>query len=539
MSYKIFLFIHIALLLISCSTDSAHKPYKVFHYNEDVGITSLDPAFASDQSNIWAVSQVYEGLIELDSSLLPKPCLAKSYQLLDSGKLLRFEINTQIRFHINQCFGNQYSRYISAKDVEYSFNRLMDPKTASKGAWIFNGKINSELINTNHPLRPFKAVGDSIFELRLNQAFAPILALLAMPYCSVIPHEAIEFYGNDFRKNPVGTGPFQFDYWDESVKLILKKNPFYHQFIENQRIPKIDFVEISFIASKQTAFMEFAAGKLDMINGLESSYKDELLNKDASLKDKYKEKFNLQVSPFLNTEYLGISLLTPNSLLNKADFRKALSLSIDREKMIKYLKNGIGDPIVFGFIPQGIPHKPQIPSNYSSYNPALAKKYLSGLDLSEELVIYTNKNYLDIAVFIQNEWKQLGIKSKIEVNPGSFHRQRVSKGEFPLFRGSWIADYPDAENYLALFYSPFTTPNGPNTFFYKNTHFDQLYEQISASFNPELREDLINQAIAILEEDCPAIVLFYDKSLRLYSKKIKNFRNDAMNRLILKSIEIE
>ncbi len=121
MSYKIFLFIHIALLLISCSTDSAHKPYKVFHYNEDVGITSLDPAFASDQSNIWAVSQVYEGLIELDSSLLPKPCLAKSYQLLDSGKLLRFEINTQIRFHINQCFGNQYYRYISAKDVEYSY----------------------------------------------------------------------------------------------------------------------------------------------------------------------------------------------------------------------------------------------------------------------------------------------------------------------------------------------------------------------------------------------------------------------------------
>lgn len=539
MTYKIFLFIHIAFLCFSCSTNSANKPYKVFHYNEDVGITSLDPAFASDQSNIWAVSQIYEGLIELDSSLLPKPCLAKSYQLLDSGKLIRFEINNQIRFHINQCFGNQYSRYLSAKDVEYSFNRLMDPKTASKGAWIFNGKIDSELINTNHPLRPFKAIGDSIFELRLNKAFAPILALLAMPYCAIIPHEAVEYYGNDFRKNPVGTGPFQLDYWDESVKLILKKNGVYHQFVNNQRLPLIDFVEISFIASKQTAFMEFAAGKLDMINGLESSYKDELLNKDATLKDKYKGKFNLLVSPFLNTEYLGISLQSPNNLLSKSEFRKALSLSIDREKMIKYLKNGIGDAQIYGFIPTGIPFKPNVPANFSAYNPQLAKDYLKSIDLSEGLIIYTNKNYLDIAVFLQNEWKLLGINSKIEVNPGSFHRQRVSKGEFPLFRGSWIADYPDAENYLALFYSPFITPNGPNTFFYKNQKFDQLYEQISSSFDPQVRSELINEAIKILENDCPAIVLFYDKSLRLYSKKIKNFRNDPMNRLILKSIEIE
>ncbi|WP_333863589.1 ABC transporter substrate-binding protein, partial [Chitinophaga sp.] len=130
----------------------------------------------------------------------------------------------------------------------YSFRRIMDPATASSGAWVFNGKVD--------PATGFMALDDSTFRLRLLQPFQPIMGILSMQYCSVVPREIVEHYGKDFRKNPVGTGPFQFFYWDEGQGLVLHKNPRYHETDENGvRLPYLDAVQISFVDSKGTEFL--------------------------------------------------------------------------------------------------------------------------------------------------------------------------------------------------------------------------------------------------------------------------------------------
>ena len=126
-----------------------------------------------------------------------------------------------------------------------------------------------------------------------------------MQYCSVVPHEAVEAYGKDFRKHPVGTGPFMFKTWKEGLKLVMVKNPQYFEFEQGERLPYLDAVSISFIIDKQSVFMEFVKGNLDFMSGLDASYKDELLTTDGQLNPVYRKKIYMLSMPYLNTEYLG------------------------------------------------------------------------------------------------------------------------------------------------------------------------------------------------------------------------------------------
>lgn len=533
--WKLFFFIHIVFLSVRCNSNKATNN-EIFRLNMEVSVSSLDPVFAKDQANTWAVSQLFNGLLELDSALRISFSLAKNYEVSDSGKVYRFTLRDDVYFHIDPCFGRIKSRKVNANDVVYSFTRLMNPQTASPGSWIFNDKVNDSL--------PFRAINDTLFELRLKASFPPLLGLLCMPYCAIIPKEAIEYYGQNFRKHPVGTGPFQYFHWEEGSQLLFKANPKYFEIHQGKRLPYIAGIEVRFLENKQTAFLEFLQGKFDLINGIDASFKDELLSYDGKIKPKYQNKFKIKKGPYLNTEYLGLLQNTNGAehpyppLLNK-DFRKALSFAIPREEMILWIRNGLGIPGNGGFIPEGLPgHAESIGYKYSQDSARFYLKkagFANGNGLSD-LIIHTNKNYLDLTIFIQKKWKEIGIPCKIEVNPGPFHRERVSKGELGCFRGSWLADYPDAENYLALFYSPNFTPAGPNYTRYNNKEVDALYLQAMKETSDSARFGLYAKLDQLVMEDAPVIILYYDQTLHLLQNQVHGFASNPMNQLILKYV---
>ena len=206
------------LLLTGCRMpDNSDK--QIFRYNESAGIATLDPAFAKDQALIWGCSQLYNGLVQLDENLQPQPCIAKQWQISDNGKTYTFTLRGDVYFHKNELFDTKDStRTVVASDVLYSFQRILDPKVASPGRWVFE------------EVERFESPNDSTFIIHLKQPFGPFLSLLGMAYCSVVPREVVEHYGSDFRQHPCGTGPFQFQYWKENVKLVLRKNPLYFEF---------------------------------------------------------------------------------------------------------------------------------------------------------------------------------------------------------------------------------------------------------------------------------------------------------------------
>ncbi len=526
----------ITLLLVSCGETKRNKGLTVFKYNESSGITSLDPGFASVQSNIWATNQLFNGLVQLDENLKIQAAIAKKWSISDSSATYTFVLRNDVYFHDNQCFNDGKGRLVVAQDFVYSFDRLLDAKVAAKGSWVLK-KVDS-----------YKALNDTVLEIKLKEPHSPFLGMLTMQYCSVIPKEAIDFYGNDFRSNPVGTGPFYFKYWKENEKLVLRKNEKYFEKDDNgQQLPYLDAIAITFIPDKQSSFLEFIKGDLDFMSGLDASYKDEILTYDGKLNPKYQSKIDMVTEPYLNTEYLGILVdesipaVTESPLSNKL-VRQAINYGFDRKKMMKYLRNNIGMPATSGIIPDGLPsYDSNIIKGYE-YNPEKAKALLieAGYPNGEglpEIPLSTNSSYLDLCEYIQKELSQIGITVTIDVMPPSTLREAISTQKVNFFRASWIADYADAENYLSLFYSKNFTPGGPNKVHFSNPKFDELYEMAISETNDSLRYHYYQQMDAMMIDDASIVPLYYDRVLRFTQKNIKGLGSNAMNLLSLKKVK--
>jgi len=512
-----------------------HPDKKIFHYNETTGIASLDPAFAKNQSIMWPVHQLYSTLVEVDENMQIKPLLAKSWDISSDNLVFTFHLRTDVFFHDNDAFENGNGRKLTAGDVRYSFNRIMDKNTASPGAWIFNNRVDS--------IQPFTAINDSTFQLKLQRPFQPILGILSMQYCSIIPVEAVEKYGSNFRSHPVGTGPFAFVAWEEGQALVLKKNDQYFEKDESgQALPYLDGIKVSFFDSKATEFLEFQQRRLDFINDIEASFKDEVLTKTGNLKKEWAGKLVLQKHPYLNIEYFGILVDSNNALVKQSPLRlqkirQAINVGFDRRKMMLYLRNSIGIAAESGFVPAGLPSYDTAVVKGYHYDPLKAKQLLAAAGFPNgsglpAITLLTIPIYADLGSYIANELQQVGIKVQVETIQKSLLLEQTSKSQALFFRGSWIADYPDAENYLSVFYSK--NPAPPNYTRYHNDAFDGLYEKAIAEKSDSLRYQLYQQMDQMLINDAPVVPLWYDMAIHLVHTNISGFVPNSLNLLELR-----
>ena len=155
----------------------------------------------------------------------------------------------------------------------------------------------------------------------------------------------------------------------------------------------------------------------------------------------------------------------------------------------------------------------------------------------DPVVLSTNASYLDLCEYIQNELGKNGLEIEINVNPPSTHRQMVATSKLSFFRASWIADYPDGENYLSLFYSKNHSPYGPNYTHFNNKDFDKLYELSLSETIDSTRFNYYNQMDRIIIENAQIVPLYYDNVLRFTQKNIKDLSNYANNMLNLKRVK--
>ncbi|GAA3598449.1 ABC transporter substrate-binding protein [Flavivirga amylovorans] len=518
------------MLLNSCTNNtSINKDHLVFRYNEHANINTLDPAFSRTLQDTWVSNQLFNGLVQLDSDLNILPCIAKNWTISDDGLHYSFTLRDDVYFHKHELFGKDSTRIVVAEDFKYSFNRLRDEKIAAPGNWVLK-KVND-----------FEAVNDTLFKIELKQPFPAFIGLLSMKYCSVIPKEIAEHYGNDFRSHPIGTGPFQFKRWEENIKLVFRKNNNYFEKDSNGiPLPYLEAVAITFLPDKQSEFLQFAQGNIDFLNSLDASYKDELLTADGQLRNTYKETINMIQGPYLNSEYLGFYLDSKTPEIQSELIRKAINYGFDRKKMMIYLRNDIGNPANGGFIPKGLPgHNESIGF---SYQPEKAKQLVeqfkkeSGIS-KPEITLTTTSNYLSFCEFIQRELGKTGLIIKVDVMPEATLRTARSNGKVDMFRSSWIADYLDAENYLSIFYSKNFAPNGSNYFHFKNAQFDSLYNKAFTITNIEERKHIYTTMDSIAMQNAIMVPLYYDEVVRFTRKNVSGLGINPINLLDLRRVK--
>lgn len=526
--FKYICVVAILFALHSCA-DKANDQHDnlVFRYNENAAVNSLDPAFAKIRPSIWVCNQLYNGLVQLDDSLRVQPDIAKSWTISPDGKTYTFTLRKDVYFHQSKVFVPNSTRKVTAQDFEYSLNRLRDEKVASPGGWILQSVEN------------FRAVNDTVFEIKLNKTFPAFLGLLTMKYASVVPHEAFESKMYDFRSNPIGTGPFQFKIWEENVKLVLRKNPLYYERDEKgTKLPYMEAVAITFLPDKQSGFLQFVQGKLDFVSGLDPSYKDEILTPKGELQPKYKNRVTMITGPYLNTEYMGFRMDGDNPALKDKRVRQALNYGLDKDKMIKYLRNGMGTGATHGIIPAGLGG---FGAKGYEYNPQKAKELVSAYkkatgNANPKIQMSTTASYADLAEYAQREWQKIGLNVEVDINPPTTLTQSIATGKAPFFKATWIADYPDAENYLSLFYSKNFSPGGPNYTHFSNPKFDALYEAAFLETDDTKRFELYRKMDEMVMEEAPVIPLFYDKASRFTQKNISGLDINPLNLLVLKRV---
>ena len=522
----------VGLGLAGCVGPSQDTDLNVFHYNQETPIRSLDPAMARDQAGNWTARLLYNRLVELGPDQNPVPSLAHRWEILDEGRLYRFHLRDSVFFHENPCFGPAKTRPLRAGDVVYSLQRLQDPSTASPGAWIFRDKLAPQGMT----------VVDSLtLEIHLSQPFPPLLGLLSMGYCSVTAPEATQRYGRDFRSHPVGTGPFALRTWLEGEGLVLSRHPrYFEKDAQGHRLPYLQAVQIHQWTDKSTAAMAFLQGKIDLLSGWEPAFQRRFFDDDLQLKPDFEGHFQVVRGPYFNTEYLGFLLDSSARGANRALLnplvRQALHHATDRVTLVRSLRRGVGYPGHGGLLPPGLPGFDSTslnPKTSNPYQPLLASEILRkagyGPTHPLRLVLETNPSYADIAQYLQSLWAPLGIQVEIKLSQGPALRQLISGKETSFFRASWIADYADAENYLALAYGPNQVPNGPNYTCYQDSTYDRLYQRALQTTDVQERNALYRRMDARIQEARPLIVLYYDMMLQLLAKGWEGWHVSPLN----------
>lgn len=515
----------ILLLTFSCRDEHANDA-RIFHYNLPNNVTSLDPAFAKDRNNIWVVDHLYSTLVQFDDNMEIVPDLAKSWNISPDGMTYTFHLRNDVQYHSSEVLNAD--RRVTSSDVAYSLGRLIDEDVRSPGSWVLTGAIDYN--------QPFRTPDDSTFILNLERPFPPMLGILTMQYCSVVPQEVVEHYGDEFRKNPIGTGPFKLLTWQENEGLFFERNDNYHLDIDTN----LDGIRISFISDRKTALMEMLTGELHFQSGIDPSYKAILLNENGQLQEKHRDKVDIITSPYLNMEYLGVNLdLARDQGHPLADkyLRKAMNFALDKERMMTSLRSGFGAPAVNGFIPKGMPGFDPGQKGYH-HNVDSARYYLEmGYYDGAPIVLHTNKDYLDLCLYAMKEWQALGINTEVELLESSLLRERMRKGEIVFFRASWIGDYPDEETFLTVFYGQ--NPAPPNYTRFSDARYDSLYEDAMKVTAEEDRREIYRRLNQRLIDEAPVIFLYYDETMLLTAPELSGVSRNGFNLLRLDSLSLK
>lgn len=529
----------------------------VYRVNETGELRSLDPVAINDVTSAHIAENIYDQLLYFDENLNLTCELAERWEVSTDGRTYTYYLRRGVYFHDDPCFPGGKGRELTAEDVAYSLTRCCDARTGTLSADYFRGKVvgaeefyNATLValqtNTEPKIRGvkgFQVLDRYTFRIELIEPFGPFEYYLAMNFTGIHPREAVEYYGKDFFQHPVGTGPFRFVRWEPDRECILARNPkYWKRDSSGNQLPYLDGIRFSFIKDDKVQFLELLEGNLEECYRIPSEFFPLVVDEHRRLRPTF-ARFQLLRAPALSTQYYG--MLTTSPIFRDRRVRQAFCYAVDRERILRYvLKGQGGEPAHHGLVPPAMPQYPAQAVNGYKFNPARARQLLAEagypagqhfppLDL--QLNSGGGRNLL-VAEAIQSQLAEvLGVRIGLRIVEFARHLDDIDHGHAPFFRLGWIADYPDPESFLNLFYgklvpSDSTAPSPLNSTRYVNPRYDALFEQARRTLNRIARNELFAQAEQIAIADAPMVLLFYDEDYRLLQPYVRGYRPNAMDK---------
>ncbi len=572
------LFSFIFLIFGACTFRNQVESKNTLNLVAHERIKGLDPIYAEDLYSGLQVGQVYEALLQyhyLKRPYVLVPNLAEAMpEVSPDGLSYRFHLKKGVLFQDDPAFqaSQGKGRELIADDVVYSFKRLADPKLNSPGWWIFDGKIvgldswrkkasQSAATSYSAEVEGLKALNRYTIQIKLTQRSAQFPYFLAMNFTGIVPHEGVDFYGKDFIRHPVGTGPFRLEEYNPSSKIVWVRNPTYRQDLypsegapgdreaglledAGKPLPLVDRIVTHVLIEQQPMWLNFMAGKLDF-SGIPKDNYSSALGDGHELSPELKRKgIQLFKTPAYDVTHATFNLTDPLLGKNKS-LRQALSLAYDGASFIRLFYNGRAIPAQ-GPIPPGLHgYDEEALSGYRKFDLARAKLLLAKAGYSDgrnlpplEYATLANSTGRQAAEFMEKMMAQLGVKLHISAYSWPQFLEVVKQGKAQIWEYAWGADYPDAENFLQLFYGKNVSP-GPNDSRYVNPEFDRLYEKALTLPNPEERSDLYKKMARLLAEDVPWIFIAHRMNYVLTQPWLKNYKPNDFDRIRYKYYRID
>lgn len=541
------------------------------------GPKSLDPVKGSTQYDNQATCQIFETLLQVKYLARPldvEPLLLTEMPKLtdnpDGTQTWLFKLRTDVRFQDDECFPGGKGRTMVAKDVFYSWKRLADPEYELENWWIVKDcivgfdqfqKEQGEAVKAgkkfdyNAPVAGFKEISDHEFEIVLTKPVTKFRWVLTQFQTSIVPREAVEKYGSRFGVHPVGSGPFtcREGDWKPGENMVLNRNPNYHDdFYPSEcepedkamgfdkpagsKLPLVDRVEVTFYVPDPPMWTDFELGKIGFTQVPAEYFDKAFIKRTRKLRDEYaKRGIVSHAVNILDFIFRGFNMEDPivgGYTPEKKALRQAINLAYDLDLMNESFYNGT-NTVYDGPIPPGLdgfPPDGDAPISYRGPDIQRAKEllvkagYPGGKGLPE-LVYYTSRggNNAEQTQMEQRFFSSIGITINPRLVDFSELIDAVNKKKAPIFSFAWGSDYPDAENNLALFYSPNKAP-GANHYNYSNPEYDKLYEKIVTMQPGPERTKIYEQMRDIIIEDCPYIGSQARIRYWLVNPWLKNFK---------------
>jgi oligopeptide transport system substrate-binding protein len=534
----------------------------IYRSNENGELSSLDPVRINDVTSGHVANIIYDKLMTFDADLNLRPQLADSFTVSSDGREYTYHLRTDAYFHDNACFPGGKGRRLTAEDVRFSLARVCDFRTGTKNFDYFRGKVVGAVAYFESTRRAFESgeepklknvagfsvVNDSTFTIRLEKPFAPFENYVALTSMAIHPREAVEMYGENFMQNPVGSGPFSFVQWTPDRELVLKRNNRYWMRDEHgNQLPFLDGVRFTFMKDDKLQLLEFSAGKLEESYRVPNEFFGDIVNEAKEPIGKW-SGFKLLHVPALSTQYYGF--LQTDEVFKNADVRRAFNMAVDRRRIIRYVLRGqAAGPAEHGLVPSSMPGYDHKGVNGYRFDPAkaraaLAKAGYPGGKGFPEVTLQLNAGWgrnVQIAEAIQGMLKEhLNVNVRLLQVEFAQHLEKIDQGEAPFFRLGWVADYPDPETFLNLYYGKLVPKSGGispiNSVRFTNAEYDAVFEKAITTTDRAQRMELYKKAEQIAMDQAPMLLIIHDEDYRFIQPYVRDYPNNAMDRLMLHAV---